>query len=68
MIGGVTVFALPSDLPIWIDARVTARSRVIVGGGSRACKVLVDTAALASLPNVTIVEGLANPIDRLAGP
>ena len=68
MIGGVTVFALPSDLPIWIDARVMGRRRVIVGGGSRACKVLVDTAALASLPNAIIVEGLANPIDQVAEP
>lgn len=62
MIGGVTVFALPADLPIWIDARVLTRDRVIVGGGSRSCKVLVPAASLASLPGAVVVEGLANPV------
>ena len=62
MIGGVTVFALPVDLPIWIDARVLTRERVIVGGGSRSCKVLVPAAALPSLPGAVVVEGLANPV------
>src|SRR5262245_26978875 len=40
MIGGVTVFALPPDLPIWVDSRVMERERIILGGGSRSCKVL----------------------------
>lgn len=62
IIGGVTVLGLPADLPIWIDARVLERPRVIVGGGSRACKVLVDPAALRALGNVEVVDGLANPI------
>jgi prolyl-tRNA editing enzyme YbaK/EbsC (Cys-tRNA(Pro) deacylase) len=30
MIGGVTVFALPRDLPLWVDARVMARPSVVV--------------------------------------
>ena len=38
-IGGVTPFGLPEDLPIWIDQRVTGRSRIILGGGSRDRKV-----------------------------
>src|SRR5947199_7980845 len=29
MIGGVTVFGLPADLPIWVDARVMQRPRVV---------------------------------------
>src|SRR5947209_3582331 len=37
LIGGVTVFGLPADLPIWIDARVMQRPRVVLGGGSRSC-------------------------------
>ncbi len=60
MIGGVTVFALPPDLPVWIDARVMTRDRVIVGGGSRSCKVLVRAASLTALPGAEIVDGLAN--------
>jgi len=58
-IGGVTVFGLPRDLPIWVDARVLTRKRVVVGGGSRSWKVLLDPDALASMPGVEVVEGLA---------
>jgi prolyl-tRNA editing enzyme YbaK/EbsC (Cys-tRNA(Pro) deacylase) len=58
-IGGVTPFGLPPELPIWIDARVMARERVIVGGGGRDRKLLVSPAALATLPGAEVVEGLA---------
>ena len=30
-IGGVTVFGLPADLPIWVDARVMTRERIVLG-------------------------------------
>lgn len=59
VMGGVTVFGLPADLPIWIDAAVVERPQLIVGGGSRALKLLVTSTALAALPNVEVVEGLA---------
>ena len=58
-IGGVTVFGLPSDLPVWVDARVMARDRIVLGGGSRSWKVLAPPSILARLPNVEVVEGLA---------
>jgi prolyl-tRNA editing enzyme YbaK/EbsC (Cys-tRNA(Pro) deacylase) len=58
-IGGVTVFGLPRGLPIWVDARVMDRQRIVVGGGSRSWKVLLAPAALASMPGVEVVEGLA---------
>lgn len=58
-IGGVTVFGLPSELPIWVDARVMARDRVILGGGSRSWKVISTPAILAALPSVEVVEDLA---------
>jgi prolyl-tRNA editing enzyme YbaK/EbsC (Cys-tRNA(Pro) deacylase) len=58
-IGGVTVFGLPADLPIWVDSRVMERERIVLGGGSRSCKVLSGPAILQALPNVEIVEGLA---------
>ena len=58
-IGGVTPFGLPPDLPVWIDHRVMARERVVVGGGSRALKIRVDPAALARLPAAEVVESLA---------
>jgi prolyl-tRNA editing enzyme YbaK/EbsC (Cys-tRNA(Pro) deacylase) len=58
-IGGVTVFGLPSDLPIWVDSRVMERDRIILGGGSRSCKVSAAPAILMALPNVEVIEGLA---------
>jgi prolyl-tRNA editing enzyme YbaK/EbsC (Cys-tRNA(Pro) deacylase) len=61
-IGGVTPFALPPDLEIWIDAEVMRRQRLILGGGSRSMKVLAAPATLEALPNVSVVEGLATPV------
>ena len=58
-IGGVTPFGLPADLPVWIDGRVMARERVIVGGGGRDRKLLCPPAALAALPGAEVVDDLA---------
>ncbi len=58
-IGGVTVFGLPADMPIWIDARVMERERVVLGGGSRSWKVIASPAILERLPNASVVAGLA---------
>ena len=59
MIGGVTVFALPPDLPIYVDEAVMAPEWIILGGGSRSTKVKVAPEALRRVPNATIVSGLA---------
>jgi prolyl-tRNA editing enzyme YbaK/EbsC (Cys-tRNA(Pro) deacylase) len=59
-IGGVTVFGLPADLPIWIDSRVVDRARIVLGGGSRSFKVIAAPDILLKLPHAEVVEGLAN--------
>lgn len=59
-IGGVTVFGLPVSLPIWVDARVMTRERIVLGGGSRSWKVIAAPSILLALPAVEVVEGLAN--------
>jgi prolyl-tRNA editing enzyme YbaK/EbsC (Cys-tRNA(Pro) deacylase) len=58
-IGGVTPFGLPSGLPIWVDAGVMARPRVVLGGGSRSWKVIAPPSILLALPGAEIVDGLA---------
>jgi prolyl-tRNA editing enzyme YbaK/EbsC (Cys-tRNA(Pro) deacylase) len=58
-IGGVTPFALPADLPLWIDARVMDCERIVLGGGSRSCKVVGTPTLLTALPNAEVVDGLA---------
>ena len=59
-IGGVTPFGLPDGLPIWIDAAVMARPRVVLGGGSRSWKVIAPPEILTTLASAEVVEGLAN--------
>lgn len=59
MIGGVSVFGLPADIPIYIDARVMDAARVVVGGGSRSWKVRLDPSGLLGIPGASIVPGLA---------
>ena len=59
-IGGVTVFGLPEGLPIWVDARVMKRDRIVLGGGSRSWKVIAPPSILGALRGMEVVEGLAN--------
>lgn len=63
MIGGVTAFGLPDDLPIYIDAAVMEQSEVIMGGGNRSSKLLLNPTELKKLANTQIVERLANAHD-----
>jgi prolyl-tRNA editing enzyme YbaK/EbsC (Cys-tRNA(Pro) deacylase) len=60
LIGGVTVFALPDGLPIYVDERVMAPAWIIVGGGGRSTKIKLAPDALRRLPNVTVVPDLAS--------
>ncbi len=59
MIGGVTVFALPDDLPIYVDARLIERDWVILGGGSRSLKIKIAPAVFERMPRAEVVEDLA---------
>jgi prolyl-tRNA editing enzyme YbaK/EbsC (Cys-tRNA(Pro) deacylase) len=60
-IGGVTAFGLPAGLPLWVDAAVLTRPRIVLGGGSRSWKVIAPPSILLTLPNVEVVDGLASP-------
>jgi prolyl-tRNA editing enzyme YbaK/EbsC (Cys-tRNA(Pro) deacylase) len=61
IMGGVTPFALPSDLPLYVDAAVMAKDWVIVGGGSRSLKIKISPEALLAGGGQE-VSGLANPV------
>jgi prolyl-tRNA editing enzyme YbaK/EbsC (Cys-tRNA(Pro) deacylase) len=60
LLGGVTVFALPADLPIYVDEKVLAHDWVILGSGSRSSKVRVSPEALRRLPGA-LVAPLSQP-------
>lgn len=59
MIGGVTVFALPADLPIYVDDKLMSLDWLIVGGGSRSTKIKTSPEVFRRVPNATIVEALS---------
>ena len=58
-IGGVTPFALPGGMPLYVDSAVMERPWVIVGAGSRSAKLKIDPSMLEKIDAVEIIERLA---------
>jgi len=58
-IGGVTIFGLPGHVPVWLDARVLACERIVVGAGSRSAKIRLDPSQLVGLDGYEFVDDLA---------
>jgi prolyl-tRNA editing enzyme YbaK/EbsC (Cys-tRNA(Pro) deacylase) len=59
LIGGVTVFALPSDISLYVDSRLMELRTVILGSGSRSSKVNISPSVFKGMPNARIIEGLS---------
>ena len=59
MIGGVTPFALPADLPLYADEKLMALDYAILGSGSRSSKIKVSPQVFHKITNAQIVEGLS---------
>ena len=59
LIGGVTLFGLPDDLPKYIDPSLLDLPEIVIGGGSRSCKLRLYPAELRKIPNLEVVPGLA---------
>ena len=59
LIGGVTPFGLPDDLPIYADAKLKGLDYVILGGGSRSSKLKMDPDELTKLSNLEFIDGLS---------
>lgn len=59
-IGGVTPLALPAGLPLWVDARVMERERIVLGAGSRNAKILASPKILTAL-GAEVFDDLAKP-------
>jgi len=58
LIGGVTPFALPAGLPLYVDEAVMTRARIVVGGGDRSSKLRLAPEALTRLGG-QVISGLA---------
>ena len=59
MIGGVTPFALPPDVPIYADDKLMTLDYVILGSGSRSSKVKIVPQVFNVLTNTQIISGLS---------
>mgnify|MGYP001280505673 FL=1 len=57
-VGGVTVFSLPDDLPIYVDERIMDLDWIILGGGGRDTKFKTSPQIFHKL-KATIIENLA---------
>lgn len=53
--GGITPIGLPADWQILIDQAVVDAGPVVIGGGVRGAKILVDGARLADLPHARVI-------------
>jgi prolyl-tRNA editing enzyme YbaK/EbsC (Cys-tRNA(Pro) deacylase) len=51
---------LEGDFPVYVDARIVALDRCVVGGGSRSMKVTVDPEVFTRMERVEVVPGLAD--------
>ena len=58
LIGGVTPFALPADVPILIDAPIRDLPEILLGSGGRSSKVRLTPADLERIPGLRFVTGL----------
>jgi prolyl-tRNA editing enzyme YbaK/EbsC (Cys-tRNA(Pro) deacylase) len=58
LIGGVTAPGV-SDVPIYIDGAVMQQPEIVMGGGNRSSKILLDPRELLNLPNAEVIESLA---------
>jgi prolyl-tRNA editing enzyme YbaK/EbsC (Cys-tRNA(Pro) deacylase) len=54
--GGITPVGLPTDWPVLVDRAVAEAGPVVIGAGVRGAKLLLDGAALATLPGAEVLD------------
>lgn len=59
-IGGVTAFGIDS-MPMYVDAAVFTNDKIVMGGGNRTSKLLLNPEELKKLPNLTVTQDLGIP-------
>ena len=59
LIGGVTPFGLPDDMPIYIDENIKELEFIILGSGDRSSKIKLAGSELSKIPNVEFISGLS---------
>lgn len=64
LIGGVTPIGT-RNVPVYVDSAVMQQPEVVMGGGNRSSKLLLNPNELTKLPDVEVVEGLAKEGETL---
>ena len=59
MIGGVTAFALPEDLPVYADQKLLEQESIILGSGSRSSKIKLAPQEITKIPGAQFIDGLS---------
>lgn len=57
-IGGVVAIGLPEELPVFVDDAVFALPEILLGGGNRSSKLVLDPQELLRMPQVQRIQGL----------
>lgn len=60
MIGGVTLLALPTEWPVYLDERIMSLDYAILGGGNRSSKIKLAPEELRKIPNAHVAD-IGNP-------
>lgn len=58
-IGGVTVFDIPDDIPVWVSPTVLEKEWVVVGAGTRSAKIKLDPEVFDRHSRYEVIPGLA---------
>jgi prolyl-tRNA editing enzyme YbaK/EbsC (Cys-tRNA(Pro) deacylase) len=59
--GGISPLGLPEGWRVLVDRRVAEAGPVVIGSGIRASKVVIDGALFEGLPDVEVIDDLAQP-------
>ena len=59
MIGGVTAFALPKGVALYVDRKLMDLDYTIMGSGSRSSKIRVSPDVFRKMPDAEIIDGLS---------
>lgn len=58
--GSITIIGLPSEWSLLIDESLISITNLVIGGGLRKSKLLIQGELLSKLPNATIIHDLAS--------
>ena len=59
LIGGVTAFALPEDMPVYADQKLLEQKSIILGSGSRSSKIMIAPEEISKIPGAQFIDGLS---------